>query len=55
MTSDVPQVEIIEIGDSRVIVPKGKRWDDFFLNGPRVSEDFMVMREQPMQEEREVS
>jgi hypothetical protein len=29
------------------------RWDDFFLNGPRVSDDFMREREQPPAEERE--
>jgi antitoxin VapB len=36
-----------------VIVPKGRRWDDWFLNGPHVSEDFMIDREQPAAEERE--
>jgi antitoxin VapB len=49
----VHQVDILKIGSARVIVPKGKRWDDFFLNGPRVSEDFMMEREQPATEERE--
>jgi antitoxin VapB len=43
----------LKIGRSRVIVPRGKRWDDLFQNGPRVSEDFMVDREQPAAEERE--
>ena len=50
---DVRQVDILKIGRSRVIVPRGKRWDDLFLNGPRVSEDFMSEREQPAAEERE--
>jgi len=36
-----------------VIVPKGKRWDDLFLHGPHVSEDFLSAREQPAAEERE--
>jgi antitoxin VapB len=49
----VHQVDILKIGRSRVIVPKGKRWDDWFLNGPHVSEDFMPDREQPEAEERE--
>ena len=44
---DVHQVDILKI------VPQGKRWDDLFQNGPRVSEDFMVEREQPVAEERE--
>jgi antitoxin VapB len=50
---DVHQVDIIKIGRSRVIVPQGKRWDDLFLNGPRVTEDFLSEREQPAAEERE--
>ncbi|HEU0084364.1 MAG TPA: type II toxin-antitoxin system VapB family antitoxin [Bradyrhizobium sp.] len=50
---DVHQVDILKIGRSRVIVPKGKRWDDWFLNGPHVSEDFMIDREQPAAEVRE--
>jgi antitoxin VapB len=49
----VHQVDILKIGRSRLIVPKGKRWDDLFQNGPRVSEDFMVERRQPAAEERE--
>ncbi|MCA1967501.1 MAG: antitoxin [Rhizobium sp.] len=50
---DVRQVDVLKIGRSRVIVPQGRRWDDLFLNGPRVSEDFMNEREQPAAEERE--
>ena len=51
--ADVHQVDILKIGRSRLIVPQGKRWDDLFQNGPRVSEDFMTEREQPAAEERE--
>lgn len=50
---DVHQVDILKIGRSRVIVPQGKRWDDLFLHGPRVSDDFMDKRVQPPMEERE--
>lgn len=51
---DVHKVDILKIGRSRVIVPQGKRWDDLFRSGPRVSEDyFMAGREQPAAEERE--
>jgi antitoxin VapB len=50
---DVHQVDILKIGRSRVIVPRGKRWDDLFQHGPRVSEEFMADREQPPAEERE--
>jgi antitoxin VapB len=44
---DVQQVDILKIGSGRLIVPKGKRWEDLFQRGPRVSEDFMSEREQP--------
>ena len=44
---DVHQVDILKMGRGRLIVPQGQRWDDLFLGGPRVSEDFMVDREQP--------
>jgi antitoxin VapB len=50
---DVRQVDILKMGRSRLIVPQGKRWDDLFLNGPRVSEDFLAEREQPPVEDRE--
>jgi antitoxin VapB len=50
---DVHLVDVLKIGRSRVIVPQGQRWDDLFLNGPRVSDDFMSEREQPAAEERE--
>jgi antitoxin VapB len=49
----VHQVDILKIGRSRVIVPQGKRWDDLFETGPRLSEDFMIERQQPAAEERE--
>jgi antitoxin VapB len=50
---DVHQVDILKIGRSRVIVPQGKRWDDLFLDGRRVSDDFLTEREQPVAETRE--
>jgi antitoxin VapB len=49
----VHQVEIIRLGNSRLITPVGRRWDEFFGNGPRVSEDFMSERDQPPVQERE--
>jgi antitoxin VapB len=49
----VHQVEIIKIGDSRLICPVGRRWDDLFLNGPRATGDFMSERNDPPPEERE--
>jgi antitoxin VapB len=50
---DVHQVEIIKIGQSRLISPVGRRWDDLFDNGPRVPEDFMSERREPAAEDRE--
>ena len=50
---DVHQVDILKVGRSRVIVPRGKRWDDLFEHGPRASDDFPNEREQPAAEERE--
>jgi antitoxin VapB len=47
----VREVDILKVGRSRVIVPKGKRWEDLFRSGPRASEDFMTQREQPPAEE----
>jgi antitoxin VapB len=49
----VHQVEIIKLDNSRLVSPVGQRWDEFFVNGPRASEDFMSKREQPSAEERE--
>jgi antitoxin VapB len=46
-------VEIIKLGQSRLISPVGKRRDDLFLTGPRASEDFMSERRQPAGEERD--
>ena len=49
----VHQVEIIKLGQSRLVSPVGQRWGEFFVNGPRASEDFMSEREQPSVEKRE--
>ena len=43
----VHQVDIIKIGQSRLVSPVGKCWDDLFLAGPRASEDFMSERVPP--------
>jgi antitoxin VapB len=53
LPDDVRQVEIISLGQSRVITPVGRRWHDFFQHGPKVSDDFMNDREQPPADERE--
>ena len=45
------QVEVVKLGNSRLISPVGHRWDDLFATGPRASPDFMLTREQPLEEE----
>ena len=50
---NVHRVEILRLGRSRLVVPEGERWDDFFLTGPHVSDDFLTDRVQPAAEERE--
>ena len=49
---DVHQVEIIRLGQSRLITPVGRRWDEYF-GGPPASEDFMAERDQGAADERE--
>ncbi|MBI3675992.1 MAG: antitoxin [Proteobacteria bacterium] len=49
----VHHVDILKVGRSRVIVPKGRRWDDLFQSGQRLSADFVADRDQPAVEERE--
>jgi antitoxin VapB len=50
--SGVKEVEIVVLGDSRIITPKNKSWDSWFDSVP-ASDDFMVNRDQPVVQERE--
>ena len=50
---DVQQVEIMKVGNTRIITPVGARWTDWFSNGPQFTADFMTEREQGDYEERE--
>ena len=43
---DVQEIEIIKVGNSRVISPVGHRWDSYFSRPSRVSDDFMSERDQ---------
>ena len=49
----IKDVEIIAIGNKRVIAPVGQSWDDWF-DAPGVSSDFMADREQPEDQVREM-
>ena len=48
----VTEVEIVAIGNLRIISPEGKSWDQWF-NGPGISDDFMSERDQPADQQRE--
>lgn len=52
LPEDVKRVEIIAVGRARIITPVGETWDSWF-DGPSVSPDFMIEREQPALQERE--
>jgi antitoxin VapB len=49
----VHKVEIRVKGHERIIAPLGQSWDSFFLDGPRVSDDFLPERASQRQPERE--
>ena len=49
----VKKVEVRARGVERVISPVGQRWDEFFQQGPQVSDDFMAERASQVQPERE--
>ncbi|WP_446010935.1 type II toxin-antitoxin system VapB family antitoxin [Candidatus Electrothrix sp.] len=48
----VKNVEIIAVGNKRIITPTDQSWDDWF-NAPGVSDDFMEERGQPDDQIRE--
>lgn len=48
----IKDVEVVVVGNSRVITPANQSWDSWF-DSPAVSSDFMSDREQPALQERE--
>ena len=52
LPEDVKKVDVVAVGRSRIITPAGHAWDDWF-DGPGVTDDFMVEREQPSVQDRE--
>lgn len=52
LPSDVKRVDVVAIGRTRIIAPAGEAWDSWF-DGLGVSDDFMVEREQPAEQQRE--
>jgi antitoxin VapB len=49
----VEQVEVLVVGEARVIVPRSRRWATFFADGPFADADFMSDRAQPGEQRRE--
>lgn len=49
----VKDVEIIAIGNKRIIAPAGQSWDQWF-DAPGVSSDFMTERKQAEDQYREI-
>ena len=49
----ISEVEIIVVGNTRIISPSGRSWDLWF-DAPGVSDDFMAEREQTADQEREI-
>ena len=49
----VKKVQVRARGADRIISPVGHTWDEFFLNGPQASEDFLAERATHQQPERE--
>jgi antitoxin VapB len=52
LPESVKRVDIIPLGRARLIVPAGEGWDSWF-DGEGVTEDFMNLRDQPEDQERE--
>jgi antitoxin VapB len=52
LPDEVKRVDIVAIGNTRIITPEGRAWEDWF-DGETVSDDFMVGRDQPLEQQRE--
>jgi antitoxin VapB len=53
MPEGVKRVEIRARGMERIIAPAGHGWDSFFVDGSRVTDDFMMERADQLQPERD--
>lgn len=52
LPDSIKEVDIVVIGNQRMITPVGRSWDAWF-DGPTVTDDYMAEREQPNPQERE--
>ena len=48
---NVKKVDVVVLGNARLLAPAGEAWVTWF-DGPGASEDFMVERGQPLDQER---
>ncbi len=49
----VDEVEIVVIGEARLITPRGRRWRSFFADGPFADKGFLNDRAEPALQERD--
>ncbi len=52
LPDSITKVDIVAIGNTRIITPAGESWDQWF-DGHGVSDDFMNCRDQPLDQQRE--
>ena len=52
LPDSIKKVDIVAIGNTRIITPAGESWDQWF-DGRGVSDDFMIERDQPADQQRE--
>ena len=52
LPESVKRVDIISLGRARLIVHEGEGWDSWF-DGESATDDFMIQRNQPDDQERE--
>jgi antitoxin VapB len=53
LPESIKQVDIVAVGNKRIVTPAGQSWDEWF-DAPGVSGDFMTLREQPEDQNREM-
>jgi antitoxin VapB len=49
----VTTVEVLKVGNARLIVPQGESWNEFFDNGPYFSADLLARRDDPPAQEQD--
>jgi len=52
LPASIKNVEIVAIGNTRIISPAGESWD-YWFDQPSFSDDFMEERDQPADQDRD--